>query len=123
MGHESFSGWQPETSTYADLDHIDLIGEFLDKQDPEMGRALSVRLFAHADLRVDPYATPLVGRDGKQVEQDGKSLVLADYVGYAAEHHGDAMEEILGFLLTEPGDKDYDSMRAAISGRLNPNAS
>jgi hypothetical protein len=122
MGHESFSSWRPEAPAYADLDHIDLIGDFLDTQDPNMGRALSARLFAHAGLEVDPYTTPLRGRDGTQVEQDGRSLVLADYVGYAAEHHGDAMEEILGFLLTDKKHEDYISMQAAISDRLNPTA-
>jgi hypothetical protein len=123
MGYEIFPGQSPEAPTYAELDHIGLISEFLDTQDPKMGRALSVRLFAHAELEVDPYTTPLVGRDGVQIEQDGRPLVLADYVGYAAEHHGQAMETILGFLLTESRDEGYNSMQAAISGRLNPNGS
>ncbi len=124
MGHNSFPQRSPEAAaSYAELSHIDLISEFLEEQDPDVGRALSARLFAHADLRVDPYITPLVGRDGKQIEQDGRSLVLADYVGYAVEHHGDAMEAILGFLLTEPGDGDYETTQAAIVGRLSPSES
>jgi hypothetical protein len=107
-------------SPYAEIGHDDLIGMFYDADgDPAIGRALSVRLFEHAAIPVDPAREPLIGRDGKQVVHQGKPLTLEDYVNYAAEHHFEAVDEILDILRKTPDDPDYVETREAMLDRLN----
>jgi len=108
-------------SPYAELMHAELIDRFYESEgDPAIGTELSVRLFAHAGLEIDPRTAPLLGRDGNPVKQGDRTLMLADYVNYAAGHHFEALEGILDFLMTKPGDENYDTTRATIAGRLSP---
>nr|MDQ3094129.1 hypothetical protein [bacterium] len=79
-----------------------------------------VRIFKHAGFNIDPRTTPLTGKDGAQVISEGRPLTLADYVNYAAVHHFEALESILGFLEMQKGNTDYEAMSKAIVGRLNP---
>lgn len=110
----------PEVSPYAELSHAQLIGQFYETEgDTNIGRELSDRLFRHAGLTIDPNVTPLLGRDGKQIQEGGASLTLTDYVNYAAGHHFEALEGILDFLLTQPGDGNYEAAQAAMLSRLN----
>jgi hypothetical protein len=133
MGHETVQGQvhEPEIgispeadSPYNTLAHAELIDRFYATEgDPDMGRELSIRLFAHADFADDPMTAPLIGGDGKRVQEDGKPLVLADYINFAAGHHFEALESILDFLMMEPGTPDYETMRATMLGRLNAGSS
>lgn len=108
-------------SPYAEIGHTELIGEFYATEgDPDIGRELSVRIFEHAGFDGDPRAVPLNGRDGTQVQENGQSLTLADYVNFAAVHHFEALENILEFLMMKPGEQDYVTMRATILSRLEP---
>jgi len=131
MGHETTSG-QPQgygvemisspeaVPPYAELGHADLVDRFYATQgDPVIGRELSIRLFAHADIPIDPGTAPLIGRDGTQIQLDGRPLTLADYVNYAAGHHLEAVESILNFLMAQPGTQDYEATHATIQSRLN----
>lgn len=100
--------------------HPELIDIFYETEgDAEVGRELSVRIFEHAGFPADPTTTPLIGRDGKPVQQDGKGLTLADYVNFAAQHHFEAVESILDFLMMEKQSPNYETMRATILARLN----
>jgi hypothetical protein len=118
-------GISPEAaSVYDTLAHAELIDQFyVTEGDPDIGRELSVRLFAHADFADDPRTAPLIGGDGAQVQEDGQPLKLADYVNFAARHHFEALESILDFLLMTPGTQDYETMRATMLGRLSPGKS
>lgn len=108
-------------SPYAEFETAALVDRFYETEgDPTIGTELSVRLLGHARFAGDPRTTPLVGRDGAQVQVDGRPLVLADYVNYAAQHHFYAVGEILDFLSMKPGTQEYVSTRAAMMGRLNP---
>jgi hypothetical protein len=137
MGYEAGAGQppaglearQPEVvSPYAGIGHEELIDEFYeaDGGDPAIGKELSARLLRHAGFTGDPNTTPLIGRDGTRVVEDGRPLVLADYINFAAaghtEGHLEALDEILGFLDMGPGQQDYESMRAGMMRRLNPSA-
>jgi hypothetical protein len=114
----------PEEAKYDKIGSPALIVRFYESGlDQEIGRVLSARLLAHAGYPGDPSTEPLNGRDGKQVEDSdtGKSLTLADYVNYAAEHHFYALEGILDFLHTQPGEADYEKGRAAYEGYIGAN--
>lgn len=119
--YRGVAGSQPEAaSPYAEVGHRDLIDRFYETEgDPSVGAELSARLFEYAGLAVDPSVAPLIGRDGRQVEENGRPLTLSDYVNYAAGHHFEALEGILGFLMQRPGEQGYDTARAAIVGRLS----
>lgn len=107
-------------SPFAAVEHAALIEKFYETEgDPDIGRELSLRILAHAEFPGNPIATPLIGRDGMPVQQDGVSLSLADYVNFAVGHHFEAVESILDFLMMQKGSPDYDTMRAAIVARLN----
>lgn len=132
MGHETTPeqprpngadmGQPPETaSPYAELGHSALIDRYYETEgDVGIGQELSVRFFRHADLGLDPWTTPLIGSDDKQVQLDGRPLMLSDYVNFAASHHFEAIGEILDFLEEQPGSEGYKAARAAIVLRLNP---
>ncbi|HKU18023.1 MAG TPA: hypothetical protein VJP80_02005 [Candidatus Saccharimonadales bacterium] len=112
-------GPQETASPYAGFEHSMLIDRFYETEgDPDIGRELSVRLFAHAGLEGDPRVVPLIGRDGTQVQGSDGPLTLADYVNFAARHHIDALEGILSFLMMEPGQEDYVAVRATMLSRL-----
>ncbi|HSX07204.1 MAG TPA: hypothetical protein VLG92_05800 [Candidatus Saccharimonadia bacterium] len=130
MGYETTPGQEqlgdvemivPEAaSPYAEFGHAELIGQFYETEgDPDIGRELSVRLFEHAGLTIDPRVAPLIGRDGMQVRESDGPLTLSDYVNFAARHHLEALEEILDFLMKKPGEQDYEATRATIAGRLS----
>jgi len=133
MGNEAISGQtlasectvqSPEVSAYASIDNAALIVKFYEMgADPDIGRELSARLLAHAGYTGDPAAEPLVGKDGKQVQntETGTPLTLADYVNFATEHHFYALERILNFLYTTPGEPEYIEGRAAYAGYVDAN--
>jgi hypothetical protein len=135
MRHEAVQGHDlaPEVATqtseaspFADTGHAALILQFYETgADPTIGRELSVRLLAHAGYAGDPTAEPLTGNDGRRVldTATGRPLVLADYVNYATNHHIYALEDILNFLHTKPGEPDYERGRAAYAGYLEVNQS
>ena len=119
------SGALPEVaSPYAEFGHAELIDQFYASEgNPVIGEELSVRLFRHAGIAVDPKTAPLVGRNGAQVVgEGGKPLTLSDYVNYAAGHHFEAVPEILDFLTMQPDTPDYDRMRIAMLSRLGVGA-
>lgn len=110
---------QRAESLYVAIESDELIGRFYETEgDPDIGRELSIRLFEHAEFPDDPETTPLIGRDGEQVQEDGQSLMQAEYVNFAARHHFEALETILDFLMMEKGSPDYGTMRAAMLARL-----
>lgn len=103
-----------------ELEHSDLIDRFYESEgDPVIGTELSVRIFQHASFMGDPIVTPLLGGNGEQVIDDGKPLVLADYINFATKHHPDAVEQILDFLLLEAGTKEFEDIKSVILRRLN----
>ncbi len=107
-------------SAYAAYTHDALIDAFYESEgSPEIGRELSTRLFQHAGLTGDPAQEPLIGRDGAQVQHNNQPLTLADYVNFAADHHFEALEPILDFLMTKPGEHEYETTRAIMLSRLN----
>lgn len=114
------TGLSPEVvSPYAEFEHPALIEAFYETEgNPDIGVELAVRMFAHAGIAEDPRAQPLIGRTGAQIEVNGKPLTLADYVNYAADNHIDALPGILGFLMTNPGEPDYETMRTTMQDRL-----
>ncbi|HVV66925.1 MAG TPA: hypothetical protein VHB72_02535 [Candidatus Saccharimonadales bacterium] len=113
MRHEIPDGEQ-------EISHAELIDRFYETEgDPAIGRELSVRLFKHACLASDPSTTPLIGRDGKQVQGDNGPLTLADYVNFATAHHPHALEGILDFLMEQPGTPEYEETRTDMIGRLS----
>ena len=121
MNHETAvsMGGSETVSAYEGIGHDDLIGMFYETMgDPDIGRELSVRLFDHAGLAIDPTSVPLMGRDGLQVDKDGVGLTLADYINYAADHHFEAVGSILSFLSMKPGDADYQGIQVGIIARL-----
>lgn len=106
--------------SYGGVGSLDLIVEFFDSDvDQAIGRELSVRIMEHAGFPGDPDTAPLIGSDGSQIEKDGNPLTLADYINYAVDHHFEAVESILTFLLMERGSPEYETMRAAMLTRLN----
>ena len=89
-----------EIDPYAAMSHEELIGAFVNSQgEPAIGTVISIRTFVHAGFKGDPTTTPLRGRDGRQIEENGRPLMLADYHNYAASHHFDYLESILEFTL------------------------
>lgn len=113
-----------EVAQYGGIGNADLIVKFYEMgADSDIGRELSVRLLAHAGYAGDPTTEPLTGKDGKQVQdsETGKPLTLADYVNFATEHHFYALEGILNFLHTKPGEPEYEEGRAAYVGYLGAN--
>lgn len=129
MGNETVTGRtleavarQPEVSPYADIDNAALIVQYYEKDlDSDIAKELSVRLLTHAGYTGDPTTEPLIGRDGGQIQdaETGKPLTLADYVRFASEHHFYALEGILDFLYTKPGEPDYEQGRAAYGIYVN----
>lgn len=111
-----------KSETFESVNHFDLIDAFYASQgeDAGIGRELTRRLFEHAEFSDDLAASPLTGRDGSPVEQDGKPLLKEDYVNYAATHHTYALENILDFLLADPGSDKYKSGRDIIAGWVQP---
>lgn len=108
-----------DASPFAAFSHRALIDRYYETEgSPNVGLELSIRLFRHAGLVGDPTIMPLIGRNGAQVEEGGRPLMLADYVNFAAKHHFEAVESILDFLTMQPGTQDYDAMRASMVGRL-----
>jgi hypothetical protein len=106
-------------SPYAKLETLELVDLFYERDaDPAVGQEIAVRYFEHAGFTDDSRTTPLIGRDGKQVQEDGRQLFLVDYINYAAKHHSEALDSILSFLLMRPGEQDYEDMRASILARL-----
>ncbi len=120
-------GWRQalEASPFAAYDHPTLIDKFYESEgDPNIGKELAIRLFAHAGVgTADPNTAPLIGRDGAQVQGEEGPLVLADYVNYAAVHHFRYVEGILGFLLVHPGEEEYEAGRTAMIARLEGSGS
>lgn len=119
--HEASLGIPPqEALPYSELSHDELIDEFYRLEgDPDIGRALGVRLIEHADISdIDPQTAPLTDRAGKQVELDRKPAVLADYVNFAAQNHFGALPQILGFLRQKPGEEDYKTTRDIIAAMV-----
>ncbi len=131
MGNESLSqpehkgaNTPPEAAPYSGIGNAALVVKFYEMgADPDIGRELSLRLMAHAGYTGDPVAEPLTGKDGKPVQdaETGQPLTLADYVNFATEHHFYALEGILNFLHTTPGEPEYEEGRAAYSGYLGTN--
>lgn len=111
-------------SPHAKLETLEIVDLFYEKNtnDPEaaqeVGQEVAVRFFEHAGLTDDPRTTPLIGRDGKQVQEDGRPLFFVDYINYAARHHPNALDSILSFFLMEPGEQEYEDMRAVILAKL-----
>ena len=135
MGHEAVPGHTathdvsnrpPEGSPYAEISHEDLIVQFYESgADPVIGRELSGRLLTHAGFTGDPTTEPLTGSDGQPVfdATTRKPLMLVDYVPFAADHHLYALEGILSFLYTKPGEPEYESGRAAYAHYMDRNRS
>lgn len=114
----------PEVAPYDGIGNAALIVKFYEMgADPEIGRELSVRLLAHAGYTGDPTTEPLTGKEGKRVQdaETGQLLTLADYVNFATEHHFYALEDILNFLHTKPGEPKYEEGREAYAGYLGTN--
>jgi hypothetical protein len=109
-------------SPHEGFTHDELIDAFYaaELNDVNMGTELALRLFAHAELAGEPRATPLIGRNGSQVEMDGKPLVLADYINFAARRHPQELGGILDFLTMEPGGEDYKAVQETMAGWLTP---
>lgn len=108
-------------SPYAQYSHGALIDQYYESEgrDYAIGEELGIRLFEHAGLAGDPRSMPLVGRGGPQFAENGRPLMLSDYVNFAAQRHIEALEEILDFLKMEPGTTDYENVRSVMLGRLN----
>ncbi len=111
---------------YTQMDHLELVRAFYQAngENPVASRELSLRIFKHAEqagYAGDPATDPLMGRDGNQVQDPdtGAYLMNADYVSYAVKHHRHALEGIVGFLFTQPGDDDYNTGAAIILGRTS----
>lgn len=113
--------FSPESpNPYARYGHEELIGQFYESEgDPAIGEELGVRLYTHAGLAGDPRTIPLIGRGGPQFAENGRPLMLSDYVNFAAQRHIEALEEILAFLTMKPGTADYENVRGVMLGRLN----
>ena len=119
MGNEDMP---VKEAPYGGIGNADLIVKFYEMgADSDIGRELSVRLLAHAGYTGDPTVEPLTDKDGEQVQdsESGKLLTLADYVNFATEHHFYALEGILNFLHTMPGEPEYEEGRAAYAGYLD----
>lgn len=126
MGYEEERSLAQEARVrYVALENPVLINQFFKtKGNPDIGRELSIRYFEHAGFTGDPLTTPLIGRDGKQVQHNGQLLVLADYVNFAADHHFEALtvpKGVFESLLMEPGTPDYEDMCASVLARLESN--
>ena len=105
--------------SYADVDSVELVGIFYDTEgDLTVGKELSSRVFEHAGFSGELSTVPLVGRDGSQIQEDGRALMLIDYINFAARHHFDAVPAILDFLSMDKGSQDFETMRAVIVDRL-----
>lgn len=110
-----------DRSAFAEIEHAELIDRYYRTQGEDLGigRELALRLFEHAGFPRDPRGLPLIGRDNTPVlGNDGKPLMLVDYVNWAAEHHTEALPSILDFLLMAPGTIDYEGTRAAMLARI-----
>lgn len=131
MGNENLSqpgqkgaNMPPEADPYRGIENAALVVKFYEMgADPEIGRELSLRLMAHSGYAGDPATEPLIGKDGKPVldAETGQPLTLADYVNFATEDHFYAVEGILNFLHTKPGEPEYEEGRAAYSVYLDAN--
>lgn len=114
----------PEVAPYEGIGNAALIVKFYEMgADPDIGRELSARLLAHAGYIGNPAVEPLTGRDGEQVQdaETSEPLTLADYVNFATQHHFYALEDILNFLHTKPGDPKYEEGRVAYAGYMGTN--
>ncbi|HSX46245.1 MAG TPA: hypothetical protein VLG27_04585 [Candidatus Saccharimonadia bacterium] len=126
IGRKEQVAQTPEASPFASVSDPELIARFYESgADPAIGRELSVRLLAHARYKGDPTTEPLTHKSGTPVldEATGQPLTLADYVPYAADHHLWALEQILSFLYTSPGEPEYEDGRAAYAHYTNPSSS
>ncbi len=119
-------GQSSEVSPFVGLDDANLVVQFFETgRNPAIARELSAQLLRHAGYSGDPTTEPLTGEDGRQLQDTttGQRLVLADYLGFAGEHHPYALRQILSFLYTEPGDPAYEAGRAAYARYVNPESS
>lgn len=95
---------------------------FATRGNHEVGRELGVRLLRRLGFPADhdPTAEPLMGRSGEQLELDGKAVMWADYVNYAAFDHFDAIGDLFDALTDDSDGQAFKRAQAAMQGWLPP---